>query len=222
MTYLDSYCERAGQADLWAEPVNALTNVAFFIATYYACKALRRTGIRAYDLWILCGLLGCIGLGSALWHIFANEFTILMDVIPITLFINLYVVVLLARAMVWPWWGCALGFILLQAMNAAASVWFNPDTLYGTIMYVPTYGMLLGLCAVSAALKKPFAKELLIITGLWTCSLIFRTIDIPLCHATHIGTHFLWHSANAVVLYALIMVLVGEYKYQRSFKHLQS
>ncbi|NJN40478.1 MAG: hypothetical protein HC807_06085 [Gammaproteobacteria bacterium] len=34
-------------------------------------------------------------------------------------------------------------------------------------------------------------------------SLTFRTLDRDLCAAIPLGTHFLWHLLNAVVLYRL-------------------
>jgi hypothetical protein len=35
-------------------------------------------------------------------------------------------------------------------------------------------------------------------------SLTFRTIDIAVCDAFTLGTHFVWHMLNAVVIYILL------------------
>jgi hypothetical protein len=35
-----------------------------------------------------------------------------------------------------------------------------------------------------------------------------RTIDIPLCSALPIGTHYFWHIFNATVLYLLVRVVI--------------
>jgi hypothetical protein len=34
--------------------------------------------------------------------------------------------------------------------------------------------------------------------------LVFRTIDRAVCSSVPIGTHFIWHLLNAVVLYVLL------------------
>ena len=44
--------------------------------------------------------------------------------------------------------------------------------------------------------------------GMLAVSLIFRTIDEAVCGAFPLGTHFLWHILNAVLLGWMIRVLV--------------
>ena len=44
---------------------------------------------------------------------------------------------------------------------------------------------------------------------IWTFSLTFRTIDMQVCDYTHqLGTHFMWHILNAVVLYRLVELII--------------
>ena len=209
MTFLDSYCERAGQGALWAEPLNALSNLAFIFAAFLAFRSMRTLKPRHFaDGYMLGALLFSIGVGSGIWHLDPTPLTIMLDVIPITLFINFYLVAFLKRGFHWRWWQAFIGFVALQALNGAAAVWFSPDTLHGTIMYLPTYGMLLWMAGYARWRHSPHAPALFSITLLWTLSLVFRTIDIPICAALPIGTHFLWHLLNAVVLYRLLQLLV--------------
>jgi hypothetical protein len=35
-------------------------------------------------------------------------------------------------------------------------------------------------------------------------SLVFRSIDMAVCDAVPLGTHFLWHSLNGLALYLLL------------------
>jgi hypothetical protein len=35
-------------------------------------------------------------------------------------------------------------------------------------------------------------------------SLVFRSIDMAVCDAMPLGTHFLWHSLNGLALYLLL------------------
>jgi hypothetical protein len=39
-------------------------------------------------------------------------------------------------------------------------------------------------------------------------SLVFRTVDEAVCTAIPIGTHFLWHVCNAIMLYLLLAALI--------------
>ena len=68
---VDGYCERLGPG-LWAEPVNAVTNAAFLVAAavmWWRCAGLWWS--RA-----LCAVLAAIGVGSGLFHTFANPLTV--------------------------------------------------------------------------------------------------------------------------------------------------
>jgi Ceramidase len=208
-SYLDSYCERSGDAAMWAEPINAVTNIAFMAAAFMAVQSLRRTRFAAApDAWILTLVLFCIGIGSLLWHVTPTATTVLLDVIPIVIFINLYLAAFLWRGFGYKWWQVLFAIAALQAMNVLAGIMFDPNTLHGTIMYLPTYGILVVMVAYAAYRRAAFAKTLADITLLWTVSLFFRTVDMPLCLLFPYGTHWLWHLCNAVVLYKLLALLV--------------
>ncbi|NND48653.1 MAG: hypothetical protein HKN60_00205, partial [Rhizobiales bacterium] len=90
--FLTVYCERAGVAGLWAEPVNALTNAAFLISAVLILRELSRppalSPLRQWDIAALAAIVFMIGLGSAAWHVWPIRATLLADVIPITLFIH--------------------------------------------------------------------------------------------------------------------------------------
>ena len=79
MQQVDGYCERIGP-DFWAEPLNAVTNLAFLLAAY----ALRRhlatvetiSGTRDPQSSVLIVILWAIGLGSLAFHTFATIWAI--------------------------------------------------------------------------------------------------------------------------------------------------
>jgi hypothetical protein len=80
---IDLYCERTDPG-LWAEPLNALTNLAYFAAAWAVWRSGRDTadpGMR-----VLIGLLVAIGAGSGLFHTLATPWTRVLDVTPILLF----------------------------------------------------------------------------------------------------------------------------------------
>jgi hypothetical protein len=219
-SFLDQYCERAGQVGLFAEPVNALTNLAFIIAAFLAWRYWRRSdesyAMHSIDILLLILLLALIGIGSGAWHVFADTHTLLMDVIPIVLFMNVFLVAAAIRILGLRWWGALLLFGLFQGLNVASEMFLPRELLNGTIMYIPAYALLFGIVA-RATITRNAARNLLGY-GLivWTFSLLFRTIDHEICDIFPWGTHFLWHVLNAVVLYLLLRALIAAQRASRS------
>ncbi len=85
--HVDAYCERLGPG-LWAEPVNAATNLAFLIAA--GVMAWRLWGGHLPTAWALTVILALIGIGSGLFHTLAQPWAGLADVLPIAGFALLY------------------------------------------------------------------------------------------------------------------------------------
>ena len=216
-SYLDAYCERAGDAGLWAEPFNAITNLAFIVAAILCGRVLLNyQGVkgRVADLWALVVLLFAIGVGSGLWHTYATQHTMWADVIPILLFMNLYLIVALRRlfGMKWLWVVvCWLGF---QAANAASEMFLPRDFMNGSVMYLPTYATLLALTFAAYRHHRAAGRVFEISMMVFTASLFFRTTDIAFCELVPIGTHFLWHCLNAYLLYRLLGLLIAREKPQ--------
>ncbi len=213
--HLNDYCERLGAIGLNAEPFNAISNIAFIIAGIFAFKQCRKLPFGAHiDIYLLCTTLILIGLGSGAWHLQPTDATLMLDIIPITLFINLYLASLLRRKFQMKWRYIACIFALLHKLNYMANSSFAPTTLNGTIFYLPTWLMLVAICAYALKRRLTFALELVAVSGLWSLSLLFRTIDFAACDevtiGTHfIGTHFIWHLLNAIVLYRLLKILLN-------------
>lgn len=214
MTYLDTYCERAGAAGLMGEPLNFFTNAFFIIAAILAGRALLKAQIqRKTDLWLLVVALFSIGIGSGLWHGIPSGTTVLMDVIPITIFINIFLIATLRRLLQLSWNKVVMWWGIYFVAGIFAQKLLPPDLLNGTIMYIPTY---LALVAMTVALRKrdpEVGKAFLQVVGVWSLSLVFRTVDMGMCQTLHIGTHFLWHTFNAWVLWRLLMVMIRRVEY---------
>jgi len=204
---LDLYCERTA-AGLWNEPLNAVTNLAFILAGLLLVAALRRAGPevrRDPAILALTALLFVIGLGSGLFHTFATRWAVLADVIPIALFILLYMYLALRRLVAAPLWGCLLGVAVVLVLTVALPLGFG--------FSVSTYGVALAaLLGVGGFLhfgrRHPAGPRLLRAAGIFALSLALRTADLPLCAVLPGGTHFLWHLLNAVVLYSLVRTMM--------------
>ena len=212
LTYFDAYCERAGDVGFWAEPVNALTNLAFIAAAYLCYTQLRTLNNPRFrthgDIFALTLSLFAIGVGSGLWHTHVAHWSLLADVIPITLFIHIYLIATLRRIFELPWWGVALGWLGYMAVQMLAEIFLPASFLNGTVMYLPTYAAL-ALMTLLLLVKKPdYGKVFLTVIGVWTVSLFFRTIDMEVCDSFPLGTHFLWHIFNSFVLYRLLALMI--------------
>lgn len=205
--HIDIYCERVGTA-FWAEPLNAVSNLAFIVAAGLLVVALRREGaaLRS-DLAILSlvTLVFLIGIGSGLFHTFAVVWSMLADVIPIAAFILLYMYLALRRLVALPLRTCLLILVAVLALVVAMPLLFG--------FSVSTYAVALAAMIVVGGFLRfsrehPAGRPILITAGVFAVSLALRTADLPLCEVLPVGTHYFWHILNAVVLYRLTRTMM--------------
>ena len=227
------YCERGQNPEFWAEPLNAVTNASFLVAAGAALVMARRRPAeeRDADLYLLIALVAFIGVGSFLFHTFANRWSELADVIPIGLFMLAYLGYALVRFLsVPPAWATMLmiGFAGLTALalslkcgggtigfptgetGAAAASCLN-----GSLGYVPALLAMAIVGFVLAERKRKAGRWILYAAAVFAVSLTFRTLDESMCAVTeigsvHIGLHFLWHILNGVVLFFLLRAVLED------------
>lgn len=193
---IDLYCERLGPG-LWAEPLNALSNVAFFVAAFAIWRVGRGRG--GSGLWLFVTLCAAIGVGSVLFHTFATTWAQVLDVVPIMLFQLVFL---------WLYPTCVLRMrtsrvVGLLALLAGAALYARqfPDVLNGSLTYVPG-GLILWFLGFEHY-RRHLVDEavLLIAAGVFVVALAFRSIDASVCGIWPVGTHFLWHVLDGIVLY---------------------
>jgi hypothetical protein len=197
---IDLYCERVSPS-FWAEPVNAVSNLAFLIAA-----------IAAFDLWRRAGksdraILALVAVGSFAFHTLATRGAMWLDVIPIGLFIYGYFLLAMRRFLLLSWSALMLlvGFI---ALSTGLGSLIPREALNGSSGYLPA---LAALIILGSNLRRNRVRQtLLVAAGLFVVSLAFRIVDLDMCAAWPLGTHFLWHLLNAAVLYTVIWAAVEE------------
>ena len=228
------YCERGDHAGLWAEPANALSNVAFIIVALLAGIRLGRASSTARigdgDFAIVTLLIAAttmVGIGSIMFHTVATRLGQLADIIPIGMFMLLYLAfalrVMLRASLAGVMLGLVLfvaGFVVLNQLpcQPVGSHLFAARALprwclNGGIAYLPA---LAGLLAVGASLhvrQDASARTLLAAAGLFSFSLALRSIDLTLCPLIRIGpvtigAHALWHLGTAIVIHLLLKTAV--------------
>jgi hypothetical protein len=137
----------------------------------------------------------------------ATRAAILADVIPIAVFIYGYLLlalvrflhfrVVMAAAIVGAFAICA------QTLSSLAP----PRLLNGSVGYLPA---LIALIAVALAASEQGVRRNLGLAALvFAISLAFRTADMAICPMVPLGSHFVWHILNAVVLYMLLQTAIA-------------
>jgi Ceramidase len=205
-TPLDLYCERT-DASFWSEPVNAVSNAAFLIAAAAAFRLWRRGDRADWPALALIAVVAAVGVGSFVFHTVATRAAILADVIPIAVFIYGYLLLALIRFLHFRCIAAGAIVIAFAASAQALSALAPPRLLNGSVGYLPA---LAALIVVALAAREQGARRGLGLAALvFAISLGFRTADIALCPEFPLGTHFVWHVLNAVVLYMLLRTAIA-------------
>ena len=217
---LFNYCERGADPGFWAEPANALTNLAFALVAFMVGRYLLARGVSPRTApwqWGLAGLVALIAIGSFGFHTLATRAAQLGDLVPIGLFMLTYLAFALRHLLglsALPTMLVLAGFI--AAIGLAGSITCAGDVpcLNGSLGYLPA---LVGLLVVGTVLLRkgdPPARLLLWGGAVFGLSIVLRSIDRMVCaiaslHGYAVGTHFLWHCLNALTLYILLLVAIS-------------
>ena len=202
---MDVYCERLGPG-LLAEPLNAVSNISFLLAAWAAWVLAKRTGTLSAGVRVLIAIAASVGIGSILWHTYPTSLTLILDSVPILIFL------------IWYIWLYARNVIGMRAMFAVASVAAflagtflvipYSDVLHGAFVYVPGLIVTLVLGVFHATERRVASFILLAAAGVYLAALFFRTIDNEVCPVLPIGTHFLWHILIGLVTYLAMRSLI--------------
>lgn len=214
---IDIYCERLGPG-FWAEPVNALSNLAFVAAAIWGAVAARRRAVTHPVAWVLIVMAGLIGVGSFLFHTYATTWAALADTAPIWTFVAIFVLAAMryiggmaparvARISGFVIAGAVLTVAFL-AMTEGSDPSAAPDPLNGSGQYALALLALVIFAIVTRWRKHPSANWILAATGVFVLSLAFRTLDRDICDAIPLGTHFLWHLLNGLMIGLLLQVFL--------------
>nr|WP_213396382.1 ceramidase domain-containing protein [Yoonia sp.] len=200
-SHIDAYCERIDPG-FWSEPINALTNLAFLVAALWIWP--RTNGLPLARA--LAAILFAIGIGSFLFHTFATPWAALMDVVPIGVFILLYLFAVHRDVIglgFWPALGATALFIPFAAITVPL---LGMLPFFGISAFYWTVPILLVIYALALHRTPHITRGFLTGAGLLALSISARSVDETLCNFIPFGTHFLWHVFNAVMLAWMILV----------------
>jgi hypothetical protein len=198
--YVDGYCERLAPG-LWGEPLNDVTNLAFLVAAVAVWWRARgaRTGRT------LAVLVGLVFLASTVFHLTATRwggaadsgFILVYVLYYAAMFPHVFLRVPLKRS-----WLAAPAFMVLTVAMAAL----------GGGLYLPALVGLAVFAGVLAYRRDPYWTHFAVAGAVFALSLAFRSIDGVVCGDFPVGTHFLWHLLNAVVLYVVSNAMISKEK----------
>ena len=200
---IDIYCERL-DIGIWAEPINAVTNAVFILAAIFMwlrCKNLVEGRILSFILF-------SIGCGSFLFHTFAQTWAAILDVTAILIFILTYIFLANRRFLAWSKMVSLIGVILFFPYQLLfASILSNIQFFGSSVQYIPVAILIFIYSGLLRKSEPNLSRGLFIGASILCLSIIFRTIDEPFCSISLVGTHFVWHILNAIMLSWMIEIL---------------
>lgn len=195
--YMVHYCERNGP-HLGAEPLNLISNLSFVIAGVVICYQATAS-VCPVKMRIFGAIVMLIGLGSSLFHAYANQATLLIDVAAISLGVVYYLGVYLRYVLGLPWRALALALVGLIVLTGLLAVVVPNELTHGSSDYFGVWISMVVLAVADPTAKRHMAAAVMI----FSLALLVRTLDQPLCEVLPFGIHFIWHGLNGWLLYHL-------------------
>jgi hypothetical protein len=203
-------CERTGDS-FWGEPFNAISNAAFLIAAIYVFRFLKNhndaRGFWVFDIYLLNFLMFCIATASFTFHTMPNIYTEKADMIFIVSFIVVYFVSAMFRIA-----KCSLFEFTVSCLAFLGFTYFVvdqfPNSLNDSIAYLSSMMALIFIAIYLNIKKRTSARQYLLAAVLGVCSLFCRAIDNAVCEVVGMGTHFMWHILNSILMTILVVQLI--------------
>lgn len=200
---IDLYCERLTD-QFWAEPINAITNIAFVLAGLWGIWRISKS----FNVWslVLSFLSIMVGIGSFLFHTYANKQTHLLDLIPIFILTLVFVFYTFSKVLRFSYIKSFLSLFIFLSVMILIEVFVPKTILNGSLLYFPA---LMTLVMVSIKIKtqnQELSQYYQQAAMIFLISLTFRTLDNEICEMIAIGTHFMWHLLNGVLLAIMIQI----------------
>jgi hypothetical protein len=209
---VDGYCERLAPG-FWGEPLNAVTNLAFLAGALVIARTAQREGtLGNASLAVPLSLLALTGIGSFLFHTFANGWTGIADTLALGLCLLATIYASARRflgqswylALIWPVGMLSAAFAFGAYLPVPGSFYFGPLATGGIIALV--------LLRNGHPAGRWIGAAILVFLP----SFVFRSLDDPLCGSWPYGTHFLWHILNGVVLGLAIRPLAWTHRGEKT------
>jgi len=199
----------------WFEPLNTLTNLFFILAGIVLFIQLKRERKLTFPYIWLSSFLIMIGIGSFAWHLYRTNFTLMVDSIPIALFIVSFLVLYVrsvSQQLVYRFLLIAGFFIYTPLLTVLFNNFSSEFLGNGGSAYLASISYLAVIQLFNLWKGVPVIRKSLVIVIVFLLSLFFRQLDLVVCEQVSFGTHFIWHILNAVTLFLMVNMLVKQEK----------
>lgn len=209
-THWYGICERTSTL-FYAEPLNVISSFLFMFVSvaiyryYHKHEDLQRRWI--WDIHALTFLTFIIGFNSVVFHSLPSPLTELMDTIPIVMFIMIYftsVLFRIGKCTLFQAAVCLVAFVGFSHMLVAQF----PRAMNDSIGYLSSMLALIVIAVHLHMRARPSSQYFMLASLIGVISLFCRAIDKEVCDIFPFGTHFLWHSCNATLLYILLKQII--------------
>ncbi len=224
---IDLYCERLGP-EFWAEPINAVTNIFIFLSGVFGFYIISKIEKRRDKnttfgeffsrnwLYTLSFAACLTGVGSFLFHTHANFISLWGDILPILFFMEVFLAFVLRNIFGWRILTTATALVMFSVAGLILQLSPLKSVLNGSLTYIHAVFILI-VIVVALVKKQPrLAQNFGICLALFIFSLFFRTIDNTVCENFSLGTHFIWHILNGLLMLQIIRIAVGLYGVRKS------
>ncbi len=203
-------CERTG-LEVISEPLNVVSSILFMVVAvtiykyYHKNEDVQRRWI--WDIHAMTFLTFIIGFNSIVFHAWPSPTTELMDTIPIVMFIMIYftsVLFRIGRCSLFQAGICLVAFLGFSHMLVAQF----PRAMNDSIGYLSSMLALIVIAVHLHMRARPSSQYFMLASLIGVVSLFMRAIDREVCDVFPFGTHFLWHTCNATLLYILMKQII--------------
>ena len=230
------YCERGTSTDFLAEPVNALSTLSIMIAGFAGLWIYRKlpASQQSSDHLLLIALTFITSFGGLAFHLFATQWSEILHLLPLLLFVLVYLALALNRFLKVPPGVTGLmigGFVLVTIASLTMTCSFLDSVLQpawsvgdgaadvqkpgatsclnGSFAYFPSLFVLLVLTWTLRKRRHKAAKSHMFASFLLIVALVFHTLDHLTCTLTlfgdhNLGVHFVWHLLSAASMFILL------------------
>ncbi|MCI5049979.1 MAG: ceramidase [Rickettsiales bacterium] len=203
-------CERT--TPYWyGEPLNTLSNLLFMLVAVIIYKHYHKhpdlKDRKILDIHAMTFLIFAIGIFSSIFHMNPNPLTELMDIVPIVLFINIFffsITVRIGKTNAFQTVVCYVAFLGFTHILISQF----PNAMNDSISYLSSMTALVAIAIYLHMKRRPSSHQFLLGALVGIISLFFRAIDNAVCEQIPFGTHFMWHSMNALLLYILMKQVI--------------